>query len=209
MELRDALTQISQIRQQVAQTEVFRGYRALPVAFSGLLAMGTAAFQAVWLPDPAHNLSAYLLLWLGAAVLSMVATGMEMTLRWRFRASAFERTKLWLAVSQFLPSIAAGALLTIVLTKYVPDNLWMLPGLWEMLFGLGILASYRLLPPATFWMGVFYLGTGAFCLAWAQNENAFSPWAMGIPFGVGQLLTAAILYWTLERRDVDAQEVAG
>ena len=28
MELRDALTQISQIRQQVAQTEVFRGYRA-------------------------------------------------------------------------------------------------------------------------------------------------------------------------------------
>ena len=56
MELRDALTQISQIRQQVAQTEVFRGYRALPVAFSGILAMATAGFQAVWLPDPAQNI---------------------------------------------------------------------------------------------------------------------------------------------------------
>jgi hypothetical protein len=26
-----------------------------------------------------------------------------------------------------------------------------------------------------------------------------SPWAMGVPFGVGQLLAAAVLYWTLER----------
>ena len=51
MDLHEALSQISQIRQQVAQTEVFRGYRALPVAFSGVLAMGTAAFQVVWLPD--------------------------------------------------------------------------------------------------------------------------------------------------------------
>jgi len=203
MELRDALTQISQIRQQVAQTEVFRGYRAVPVAFSGLLAMGTAAFQAFWLPDPEQNIPAYLYLWLGAAVLSMLATGIEMTLHWRFRASAIERTKLWLAVSQFLPSVAAGALLTIVLTNRAPGSLWMLPGLWALLFSLGIFASCRLLPPATFWVGVFYMAAGAFCLAWAQDANAFSPWAMGVPFGVGQLLTAAILYWTLERRYVD------
>src|SRR5437016_14173126 len=113
MELRDALSQISQIRQQVAQTEVFRGYRALPVAFSGGLAMGTAAFQAVWLPDPRQNTSAYLFLWLGAAALSMLATGVEIALHCRYRSSAIERTKSWLAVSQFLPSVAAGALLTI------------------------------------------------------------------------------------------------
>ena len=35
MELREALTQITEIRLQLARTEVFRGYRAMPVAFSG------------------------------------------------------------------------------------------------------------------------------------------------------------------------------
>ena len=34
MDLRDALTQIAEIRQQVAQTATFRGYRALPIALS-------------------------------------------------------------------------------------------------------------------------------------------------------------------------------
>ena len=52
MELREALTQITEIRLQLARTEVFRGYRAMPVAFSGLLALTTAGFQAVWLPEP-------------------------------------------------------------------------------------------------------------------------------------------------------------
>jgi hypothetical protein len=203
MELRDALTQISQIRQQVAQTEVFRGYRALPVAFSGVLAMGTAGLQAFWLPDPAQNISAYLFLWLGAAVLSMLATGIEIAWHCRYRSSAIERTKSWLAVSQFLPSIAAGALLTIILANHAAESLWMLPGLWAMLFSLGIFASCRLLPPASFWVAVFYMAAGAASLTWAQGANAFSPWAMGVPFGVGQLLTAAMLYWTLERRDVE------
>ena len=35
MELREALTQITEIRLQMARTEVFRGYRAIPAAFSG------------------------------------------------------------------------------------------------------------------------------------------------------------------------------
>ena len=35
----------------------------------------------------------------------------------------------------------------------------------------------------------------------ARGEHAFSPWVMGLPFGVGQLLAGAVLYWTLERND--------
>src|SRR5436305_12699283 len=67
MELRDALTQISEIRRQMARTEVFRGYRAVPVAFSGLLALAAAALQAAWIADPAEQMAAYLALWVGAA----------------------------------------------------------------------------------------------------------------------------------------------
>jgi hypothetical protein len=208
MELRDALTQIAEIRQKVAQTELFRGYRALPVAFSGLLALVAACCQRLWLPEPEQNMAAYFALWVGAALLSMLATGIEMAWFVRRSGSVLERHKTYLAVTQFLPCVGAGGLLMLVLIRHAPDSLWMLPGLWAMLFGLGIFASCRLLPPALIWAGIFYLGAGALCLAVAQGEYALSPWAMGLPFGVGQLLTAALLYWTLERYDGENQETA-
>ena len=45
MELRDALTQIAEIRQQMARGEVFRGYRAAMTAFSGMAAIITGFIQ--------------------------------------------------------------------------------------------------------------------------------------------------------------------
>lgn len=69
MELQEALAQIAEIRQQMARAEVFRGYRAAPVAFSGLLAFGAAVYQSVRIADPIADLPEYLVLWVGAAVL--------------------------------------------------------------------------------------------------------------------------------------------
>jgi hypothetical protein len=202
MELREAMTQISEIRLQLARTEVFRGLRALPVAMSGLLALGAAGFQAAWVSRPAEHLSAYLTLWIGAAVISAVAAGTEMGLRWRAATSPWAREKTWLAVEQFLPCLAAGGLLTFVIVRFSPEVAWMLPGLWQILFSLGIFASCRLLPRAIFGVAVFYLASGLASLALARGELAFSPWAMGLPFGTGQLLAAAVLYRTLECPDV-------
>jgi hypothetical protein len=199
MELRDALAQISEIRQQVARTEVFRGYRAVPVAFSGVVALAVAGIQQVWLPDPRQNIVGYLSLWVAAALASLLATGAEMLVHcWR-AGSSLTREMAWLAVSQFLPCVAVGGLLMFVLAGSSPENVWMLPGLWQLLFSLGIFASYRLLPRPTFYVAVFYLCAGTMCLT--LGEAALSPWAMGIPFGLGQLFAAAILYWTLERDD--------
>jgi len=201
MELREALAQISEIRQQLARTEVFRGYRALPVALSGFLALGAAGVQTVCIPDPAQQIGAYLTLWIGAAVLSILATTVEMILNCRRSHSPLTQELTWLAVSQFLPCTVAGGLVTFVLVGYARETLWMLPGLWAVLFSLGIFASYRLLPRATFWVGLFYMSAGIMCLAFAQGPAELSPWAMGIPFGCGQLLAAGVLYWTLERTD--------
>ena len=78
MELREALTQISEIRRQMARTEVFRGYRAMPVAFSGLLALRRRGSRRSGSPTRREHLTAYLALWVGTAVVSAVAAG----LRW-------------------------------------------------------------------------------------------------------------------------------
>lgn len=201
MELRDALTQISEIRLQMARTEVFRGIRAMPVAFSGVLALASAGFQMAWIRNPNQELAGYLGLWIGAAVISAVAAGTEMMIRVRNSASPWTREITWLAVEQFIPCLVAGGLLTFVLVRFASESLWMLPGLWQILFSLGVFASCRLLPRATFGVAVFYLATGLACLALARGEYALSPWAMGLPFGIGQLLAAAVLYRTLECRD--------
>ncbi len=201
MELRDALAQIAEIRQQVTRTELVRGYRALPAAFSGLLAFAAALAQTLWLPDPAQNLSGYFSLWLGVAGISILASIMEMAWFCRRSGSALERTKSLMALGQLLPSIVAGALLLVIVSRFAPEALWMLPGLWSMLFSLGLFACWRQLPRGLVVVAAFYLVAGLACLAWAQGEAAFSPWALGLPFGLGQLAAATILYWTLERKD--------
>jgi hypothetical protein len=201
MELHEALTQISEIRHQMARTEVFRGFRALPVAFSGVLAVTAALAQAAWLPDPELRIPEYLLLWVGTAVVSGLAAGSEMLWRTRGPALWLRREITRLAVEQFLPCLAAGALLTVVLVRSAPESLWMLPGLWQILFSLGVFASCRLLPRATFGVAIFYLVAGLASLAFARGDAAFSPWAMGVPFGVGQWFAAVVLYRTQECRD--------
>jgi hypothetical protein len=200
MELRDALTQIAEIRRQMAKTDVFRGYRSAPVAFSGLLALGAALAQRRLVVDPLQDIGVYLTLWIGMAVLSVVGVAVEMTVR---TYSTHDRTRLeltWLAIEQFLPSMIAGVLVTVVLVRQAPAQAVLLPGLWQILFSLGIFASARLLPKAIFAVGAFYLCSGVTVLIWSRDAFSLEPWCMGLPYGVGQLVAAGILYWTLERR---------
>jgi hypothetical protein len=98
------------------------------------------------------------------------------------------------ATEQFIPAGVAGTLLTVVLYRVDPDILWMLPGLWQIIFSLGFLASCRVLPRPMFAVGVWYLAAGLASLAFANGALAFSPWAMALPFGLGQLMMAAILH---------------
>jgi hypothetical protein len=203
MELREALTQITEIRLQMARTEVFRGYRAVPAAFSGGVALAAGLFQSLAIPDPLNQINAYLGIWIGAALVSGTSAVLEMAIRARSARSPLTRELTHLALEQFFPCLVAGALLTMVLVRTAPQCLWALPGFWQVLYSLGIFASCRLLPRSMFGVAVFYLLSGLMTLALAQGDRALNPWAMGLPFCVGQFLAAAVLYQTLER-DHDA-----
>jgi hypothetical protein len=101
---------------------------------------------------------------------------------------------LWTAVEQFVPAGVTGALLTLMLQAVAPEVAWMLPALWQLVVALGVFASCRFLPPPIFWVGAWYLAAGLASLVLARGAAALSPLAMAVPFGVGQLLTAAILH---------------
>ncbi len=203
MELQEALTQITEIRLQMARTEVFRGYRAVPAAFSGALALAAAAIQALVIVEPLQHRGAYLSLWIGSAAVSGGSAVMEMLIRARYARSPFTRELTAMAMEQFFPCLAVGALVTVVIVQAAPASVWMLPGLWQLFYSLGIFATCRLLPRSMSAVAVFYALSGLVTLTLAQGDRALSPLAMGIPFGVGQLLAAAVLYRTLER-DHDA-----
>ena len=202
-DLDKALADITAIRSQVARGTEFRGYGPITVAATGLLAMLAAAIQALWLPDPAGNPLAYLALWVATAAVSVVLIGVEMVARSRRIHSGLADEMIHAATEQFIPAGVAGMLITVVLYRFAPESLWMLPGLWQIVFSLGLFASCRSLPRPMFAAGVWYLGAGLATLAFANGEQAFSPYAMAVPYGIGQLYIAAVLYRAVGDKDAE------
>lgn len=197
-ELRDALEEISAIRSQVARWTQFRGYGPGSIAATGLLAFLAATVQSVWLKDAAHDFLIFLSIWTAAAALSVLLAAIEMIARARRVHCEFAQEMIYSAVEQFLPAIIVGVLLTVVLMRVAAHDLWMLPGLWEIIFSLGVFASCRFLPRQMFAVGVWYLACGLTCLIIEAGDRTLAPWVMGIPFGVGQLLVAAVLQFGFE-----------
>jgi hypothetical protein len=194
-ELNRALGDISSIRRQMARSTEFRGYGPATLAATGLIAVLAAGIQAILLPDPAVHIWSYLSIWICTAGLSAALTGIQMYTRTRRMHSGMSQEMMHMAVEQFLPSVGAGLLITLVLVRYVPSALWMIPGIWQVIFSLGVFSSCRFLPRPMLAAGAWYLLTGLVCISLGGNR-ALSPWAMGIPYGAGQLLVAAILLFS-------------
>jgi fumarate reductase subunit D len=203
-ELDRALADITAIRSQLARGTEFRGYGPVTMAATGVVAVAAGVFQALWLPNPAGDLFAYVAIWVTTAVISVVLIGIEMVARSRRIHSGLADAMIHAATEQFIPAGVAGALLTFVLFRFAPEGLWMLPGLWQIVFSLGIFASCRSLPRPMFAAGVWYLATGLASLAFANGAQAYSPWAMAAPYSVGQLFIAAVLYWSVGEGDAEA-----
>jgi hypothetical protein len=191
-DLHKALGDISTIRREMARSMQFRGYGPATMATTGAFAFLAAAVQAVWLRDPANHIQAYLSIWASTAFLCSALTGAQMYTRSRRIHSGLSDDMIRMAVEQFLPSAAAGALVTIVLVHYVPSVSWMLPGLWQVIFSIGVFSSCRFLPRPMVAAGCWYLLTGLSCLALGDNR-ALAPRMMGLAFGIGQLIVAGIL----------------
>ncbi len=191
-DLNRALDEISSIRRQVARSTEFRGYGPVTLAATGLFALGAAIAQALWARDAARHIAAYLTVWVATAVVSASWIGAQMYARTKRMHSGMADEMIKMAVEQFLPSAGAGLLMTAVLVVCAPSSVWMLPGLWQIVFSLGVFSSCRFLPQMMVAPGVWYLFSGLVCLS-LGDARALSPWAMGVAYGVGQMLVACVL----------------
>jgi hypothetical protein len=202
-DLDKALADIFAIRSQIAAGTAFRGYGPAAVAATGGLALATAIVQFLWLDDPTGHPLVFFAGWAAAALVSGGMIWTEMQARSHRHHSGLADAMIHQAVEQFLPAGAAGVLLAVMLWKFAPETLWLLPGLWQVLVSLGVFASVRSLPRTVAFAGAWYFVAGFATLLLASQSHALSPWTMGLPFAIGQLLMAAILHFASGDHDVE------
>jgi hypothetical protein len=203
-DLDKALADILAIRSQIAAGTAFHGYGPATVAATGGVALATALAQFLWLHDPSGNPLMFFVGWAVAALISAAMIWTEMLTRTRRHHSGLADAMVLQAIEQFLPAGIAGVLLAAVLWRFAPEALWMLPGLWQLLVSLGVFASVRSLPRTVAFAGAWYFVAGFATLLLASQSHALSPWTMGLPFVIGQLLMAAILHFAFGEIDVEA-----
>jgi hypothetical protein len=202
-DLEKALADIFAIRSQIAAGTAFRGYGPAAVAVTAGVALVTALLQFEWLADPTGQPLEFFAGWAVAAFVSAAIIWFEMQARSRRHHSGLADAMIHQAVERFLPAGVAGALLAVMLWRFAPEALWMLPGLWQILVSLGVFASVRSLPRTVAFAGAWYFVAGFATLLLASASHALSPWTMGLPFVIGQMLMAAILHFASGESDVE------
>jgi hypothetical protein len=195
-----ALDQIAEIHRQIAKGEVYRGYRSLPVALSGLLGL-----LAAWLQPPSLGSTdpiGFLVYWTVVAGAAAFIGSVEILYNYLVKERTGERRQTRKVVGQFLPSVLGGAVIAACFAHVSVALVPLLPGLWAICFGIGIFACRPYLPRASGWVALFYYAAGVTLLWFArgpEGQVALTGWWIGGTFGAGQLLGAAVLWWNLER----------
>ena len=197
MDLSRALGQLADIHQQMAKGEIYRGYRSLPIAASGVIGL-----VAAWAQAPAlgtNDPMGFAMYWIAIAACAALVGASEIIYNYVVREDRTERRRTRQVVGQFLPSVLAGAIITASFMHLGAALVPLLPGLWAICFGLGTFASRPYLPRAAGWVALFYYAAGVVLLWAARGQEPLRGWWVGATFGTGQLLAALVLFWNLER----------
>lgn len=188
MEVRHALSQISEIRSALLGTQIYRGHRPATVAGTGLIALACPLFlsKTGLLPHQA---------WLMVGVFCFLFVGAEMTHDYWYSFGTTQKRLARQVLGQFLPPLAVGAGVSMMWTQH-PD---LLPSLWACFYGLGLFAARLHLGHGVGWVALFYVIGGMSLLSGSGDTLGFA--VMPYLFGIGQLFLALVLHWNLPRAE--------
>src|SRR5262245_10822314 len=100
-----ALEQIAEIHEQLGRTSVFRGWRPIPVASSGVIGLAAAAWQSAQ-PRPLDPWS-FTVFWLVVGCAAVIVGCSEIAWHYVTRATEVDRARVRLVIGQFVPSLFA------------------------------------------------------------------------------------------------------
>lgn len=199
MDVSRALDRIEEIHAQVAKGEVFRGYRPVPVAIAGAVGLLGGWLQPRLVPE--GDAARFLGYWLAVALGNVAVNAAVIVAGYARCGDAFARRHTRRVVGQFVPCLLAGAAVTFGLPAAGPAFVHLLPGLWSLLFGLGVFASRPYLARATGWVALFFVGAGTALLLFPPATYAALGLAHGAVFGLGLLGAAVVLHLDLPREE--------
>ncbi|HVF49758.1 MAG TPA: hypothetical protein VNA19_06715 [Pyrinomonadaceae bacterium] len=152
----------------------------------GQALIGATALGATWLASRQTQTEAWIKVWLGEAVLSLCIAGLTM-----YRKAQAAQTPLLsqpgrkLAIN-FSPPMFVGALLTVVLYRAGLQS--MLPGVWLLLYGTGVVTGGAFSVRPVPFMGLSFILLGALALfvspAWGNVLMAVGFGGLHIVFGL-------------------------
>jgi hypothetical protein len=191
MDLTEAMEQLDAIHTHLARAQNYHGYRPLALAASGLAGLAAAPLQPWFVPEgePLAFVRFWLVIAAGCAAVAVGAT----LLGYCTREDDFLRRRTRVVLGQFAPCLFAGAVLTFGLARAGDAAVAYLPGAWALVYGLGIIASLPYLPRPAGLVAAWYLGWGTVLMAVVAGPVP-PGWAVGLPFGLGQLLAAFVLF---------------
>jgi hypothetical protein len=173
-----AMESLEFIRTTMARSAPFTA-----VSGRGGIAMGVLALLAAALGRSTSSDQQWLMTWIGSAA---VAVPLGFVLM-RAKARRYELA-LWSAAGRrfaqgFVPSIAAGAVLTFALVRI--DAIELVPAAWLLLYGAGVLAGSSSSVPVLAWLGALFMVLGVGSLS---TPVAWRDLWLGAGFGVLQIV---------------------
>ena len=170
---RRAMDNLSFIRETMARASAFTAVPGAATVVVGLTAVGAAVIAHGFLPT-----RGWLWTWLGEAVLAFLIGAPAMALKARKAGQSLLQNPGRRFLLAVLPSLVAGAVLTLVLLGHGLRDLF--PGLWMMLYGLGVLSAgaHSVRPVPLMGLSFMVMGLLAFALPASAGDLL-----MGLGFG--------------------------
>ncbi|MDB5070709.1 MAG: hypothetical protein JWM87_1820 [Candidatus Eremiobacteraeota bacterium] len=192
MDVTRAIADLDEVRSRLASVQRFRGLSGPAALASGVAAIGAGAVQLAVVPAPhgAGDAARYVAIWIACLAFALAvnygAVAVWLARNWSSRT----RTELKTAAIAVTPSIVGGGAFTAALLAR--GEIGLLPGMWALCYGLGLLAARSMLPRGTVSIALSFAALGS-TLLFAPGTNALAWWVMPLTFGMGQSVIGVLI----------------
>jgi len=178
-----AMDNLRYIRETMERATPFTG-----ISGWGEIAIGVTALLVSIVAAQQSSFKSWIAIWLAEGFISLLIAGWSMDRKARATQTPLFSGSGRKAVFSLAPPVIAGGLLTIVLVRAGLSE--MIPGVWLLLYGTGVITGGMFSVRAVPAMGLCFMVLGALALF---TPAAWANWFMAVGFGGLHLLFGAII----------------